>query len=248
MPPPLLPDEAKDFSDDTEPAEPGQQTRRSQRPALLVLGVIGVLLLGFAAGILVGNPLRQTQETPGTVDVGFSQDMSVHHAQAVQMSGIALAGASDTEVRRLAYDILTTQANQAGRMQGWLQLWGKPFVGPDGYMGWMSDMSDMTGMSGMQHGATTQHSGPVQTMPGMATEQELSTLRTATGPALDTLFLQLMLRHHQGGMPMIQYAAQHADTDAVRSLADSMVKTQTSEAQLMAQMLKDRGAAQLPLN
>ncbi|WP_067702269.1 DUF305 domain-containing protein [Nocardia jejuensis] len=223
-------------------AEPEQQQdRRSQKPALLVLGAIAVVLLGFAAGILVGNPLGQSRTEPGAVDVGFSQDMSVHHAQAVQMSGVALAGTTDPDVKRLSYDILTTQANQAGRMQGWLQLWDKPLIAPDGYMGWMTDMS-----SHHQSG-TAAHSGAVQTMPGMATEQELTALRGASGPALDTLFLQLMLRHHQGGLPMIEYAAQRADTDAVRSLADSMVKTQTSEADLMTKMLAARGASPLPL-
>ncbi|MEV6771581.1 DUF305 domain-containing protein [Nocardia sp. NPDC051030] len=237
-----MPDRSSDPEEPT--VEPDERPRRSQKPALLVLGVIGVLLLGFAAGILIGNPLDEAQAAPGTVDVGFSQDMSVHHTQAVQMSGIALAGSTDQDVKRLAYDILTTQANQAGRMQGWLQQWDKPLIGADGYMGWMTDTSSH------HHGgaSSTAMSGPMQTMPGMASEQELSALRQATGPALDTLFLQLMLRHHQGGMPMIEYAAQRADTDAVRSLAESMAKTQASEADLMTKMLAARNTTPLPLN
>ncbi|GAB2702093.1 hypothetical protein GCM10027089_25210 [Nocardia thraciensis] len=164
----------------------------------------------------------------------------MHHAQAVQMAGLELFGGSDADVRRLAYDILTTQQNQAGRMQGWLQLWDKPTVNPDGYMG---RMTESTG--GHDHG--TRHAGPTPSMPGMASAPEVEQLRRSTGPALDTLFVQLMLRHHRGGIPMTDYAATRADTDAVRSLATSMAATQQGEIQLITQMLAARGAIPLPL-
>lgn len=224
---------------DSDPV-PVQRPQRNQRPALLVLGALVVVLLAFAAGMLVGNSTKDTAGTPGAVDIGFSQDMSVHHSQAVEMSAIAMSGSTDPSIKRLAYDILTTQQNQAGRMQAWLALWGEPLLPADGYMGWMTESTS--------HHGGAQHSGPVATMPGMASEAELVALRTATGPALDKLFLQLMLRHHQGGMPMIEYAAQRADTDQVRALAGSMAKTQASEAQLMTQMLTERGSTALPLN
>ncbi|MEU2043189.1 DUF305 domain-containing protein [Nocardia niwae] len=221
----------------------GGQFRR-QRTALLTLGIIGAILIGFAIGVLARIPLDGAKEPdPGPVDIGFSQDMSAHHAQAVEMAGVVLVRSTDTEVRRLAYDILTTQQSQIGRMQGWLQLWGEPAQGVDGFMGWMSEQ-----MSGHDHSGADMphHSGPVSTMPGMATPAELAALRQATSPKLDTMFLQLMLRHHQGGLSMIDYAAQHADTTAVRTLAETMATTQRGESDLMATMLTARGAAPLP--
>ncbi|WP_330183099.1 DUF305 domain-containing protein [Nocardia sp. NBC_01503] len=226
---------------DSETTEPVAPPHRSQRSVLLVLGVIAVLLTGFAAGLLVGKQQDSSQK-PSAVDIGFSQDMSVHHLQAVEMSALAYDGSTDPAVKRLAYDILTTQENQAGRMQGWLQSWGEPQLSVGGYMGWMTDMS------AHHHSGTAEHSGPVAAMPGMASTEELAALRQATGPALDIMFLQLMLRHHQGGMPMAEYAAQRADVEVVRSLADSMVKTQSSEATLMTQMLAERHADPLPFN
>ncbi|WP_084483913.1 DUF305 domain-containing protein [Nocardia anaemiae] len=217
---------------------------RQQRTPLLVLGAIGILLIGFAVGVLARLPLDSKSEPdPGAVDIGFSQDMSAHHAQAVEMAGVALIGSTDNDVRRLAYDILTTQQGQIGRMQGWLQMWGKPNQNVDGYMGWMS------GPAGHAHsGAEHAMSGPTASMPGMATTAELTALRQATGPALDTMFLQLMLRHHQGGLAMIQYAAQHAETTAVRTLASTMATTQQGEAQLITTMLTARNATALPQN
>ncbi|WP_433756999.1 DUF305 domain-containing protein [Nocardia sp. CA-135398] len=221
----------------------GAQARR-QRTPLLVLGAIGVLLIGFAVGVLARLPLDSNSEPdPGAVDIGFSQDMSAHHAQAVEMAGVALIGSTDNDVRRLAYDILTTQQGQIGRMQGWLQMWGKPNQNVDGYMGWMTEPA------GHSHsGADHAMSGPTASMPGMATTAELTALRQATGPALDTMFLQLMLRHHQGGLEMIKYAAQHAETTAVRTLASTMATTQQGEAQLITTMLTARNATPLPQN
>ncbi len=221
----------------------GGQFRR-QRTALLTLGIIGAILIGFAIGVLARIPLdRSPEPDPDPVDVGFSQDMSAHHAQAVEMAGVVLVRSTDTEVRRLAYDILTTQQSQIGRMQGWLQLWGEPAQGLDGFMGWMTEP-----MGGHDHAGANMphHSGPVSAMPGMATPAELAALRQATGPALDTKFLQLMLRHHQGGLSMIDYAAQHAATTAVRTLAETMATTQRGESDLMTTMLTARGAAPLP--
>ncbi|MET7773402.1 DUF305 domain-containing protein [Nocardia sp. NPDC005366] len=226
--------------------EPGDATGtgliaqiRRQRTALLVLGAIGAILIGFAMGTLARIPLDGASEPdPDVVDIGFTQDMSAHHAQAVEMAGIALMRSTDTDVRRLAYDIMTTQQAQIGRMQGWLQLWGKPAQSVDGYMGWMT--ASHTG--GHDHTMT----GPTATMPGMATADELAALRQSAD--LDPLFLQLMLRHHQGGLAMIEYAAEHATTTAVHTLAATMAETQKNESQLITKLLTARGGAPLPLN
>ncbi|MEU7768349.1 DUF305 domain-containing protein [Nocardia sp. NPDC049190] len=220
---------------------------RRQRTALLILGAIGAILIGFAVGVLARIPLSDSPgPDPGPVDVGFSQDMSAHHAQAVEMAGVALIRSTDNDVRRLAYDILTTQQSQIGRLQGWLQLWGKPAQSVDGYMGWMIEPSGghvHSGASSPDH----EMSGPMTAMPGMATPADLAALRQATGPTLDTLFLQLMLRHHQGGLSMIDFAARHAETTAVTALAETMATTQRGESDLMTRMLTARGATPIPV-
>ena len=47
-------------------------------------------------------------------------------------------------------------------------------------------------------------------MPGMATDAQMKRLQSLHGNALDVFFLQLMIHHHQGGIPMARYAAAHA--------------------------------------
>ncbi|MBY6350528.1 DUF305 domain-containing protein [Rhodococcoides corynebacterioides] len=221
--------------------------RRSQRGPLLALGAVALLLVGFAVGFLAQLALRD--DTPphpalDSVDVGFAQDMTVHHNQAIEMATVALGSATDPLVRNLAYDILTTQQNQVGQMQGWLALWDAPPLPTGGYMGWMSDDSGHGGHGGGgMAGMSGSGDGTVAAMPGMATAQDMTNLRAATGPAADVLFLQLMLRHHQGGLSMMEYGATHASTAVVRQLAQTMVDTQQSESQLMTQMLTEKGAA-----
>ena len=63
-------------------------------------------------------------------------------------------------------------------------------------------------------------------MPGMATDSEIAKLQGLTGTESDIYFLQLMIRHHQGGVPMMQYAAEHATNPVVRNFASKMAQSQ----------------------
>ena len=80
----------------------------------------------------------------------------------------------------------------------------------------------------------------------MASPADLERLRASNGAQFDVLFLQLMLRHHQGGAPMAKYAAQHAETAQVRNLAEKIVISQGAESEYLAQLIAQRGAQPLP--
>jgi uncharacterized protein (DUF305 family) len=80
----------------------------------------------------------------------------------------------------------------------------------------------------------------------MATTAELTKLKSLSGKALDVYFLQLMIRHHKGGLEMAEYGAAHAEVPAVRALARAIAQSQTAESDLMKGMLEERGAQPLP--
>jgi uncharacterized protein (DUF305 family) len=203
----------------------------------VLVAVIAVALVALGGGLAVGLGIgRQPTPTADSVDAGFSRDMAVHHRQGVEMANLAPERSSDPEVRQLAFDISATQTNQAGRMEGWLSLWGLSRSGGD-HMAWMG--GGHTGHSG--HDASD---GAV--MPGMATEAELAQLRSLSGPAFDVEFLRLMTRHHQGGFDMAEYAAENGDVTAVRTLARSIADTQSAEVRTMVGMLTARGGTPLP--
>lgn len=222
-------------------------TSRWMRTIVLGGAVLAVLLLGASLGLVAQLERGAPQPGADSVDVGFSQDMSVHHRQAVLMAGLARDRSTDTEIRSLAFDIERTQLEQVGRMQGWLSLWNAPVLPTDGPMTWMSGEP----MPGMAHGygnesADGSGAGAPRTMPGMASAAELDQLRAAVGRDFDVLFLKLMLRHHQGGVPMAQYAAEHAEAAQVRNLAEKMLVAQTAESEYLAKLITQRGAQPFP--
>lgn len=199
--------------------------------ALIAIGGAGSVILGIGS---TENP------TADSVDAGFARDMSNHHGQAVLMAGLARDRSTDPAVALMAYDIETVQLSQVGLMQGWLHLWGLSQSAGEP-MSWMGDSSGMTGMAGMDMSGFGS-----ALMPGMANAQELDELRAAQGTEFDVLFLRLMIRHHQGGSAMANYAADHADVEAVRTLARSIAETQAAEIGTLTDMLTARGGTPLP--
>ncbi|AJE40412.1 DUF305 domain-containing protein [Streptomyces nodosus] len=168
--------------------------------------------------------------TADSADAGFARDMTVHHQQAVEMSFVVRDRTGDEEVRRLAYDIAQTQANQRGMLLGWLDLWGLPKVSADPPMTWMG----MGGMASGEDGAL---------MPGMATDTEMKKLNSLSGKQAEIFYLQLMTDHHKGGVHMAEGCVAKCSVDVERRLARGMVDAQRSEIELMTTMLKERGAA-----
>ena len=138
----------------------------------------------------------------------------------------------------------STQLAQSSEMAGWLTVWGQPQLPEAGaaHMEWMSEGGTHPHSNG-EGGTTT---GAVRRMPGMATSDELNRLRTLTGKELDVFFLQLMLRHHEGGLEMAEYAADHAQHGYARNLASKIVQSQGNESDMMKTYLAERGAQPLP--
>ncbi|MEW2446646.1 DUF305 domain-containing protein [Streptomyces parvulus] len=164
-----------------------------------------------------------------SADAGFARDMSVHHQQAVEMSYVVRDRTDDEEVRRLAYDIAQTQANQRGMMIGWLDLWGLPKVSSDPPMSWM-------GMGGAPS------AGEGSLMPGMATDAEMEKLGTLNGKRAEVFYLQLMTEHHKGGVHMARGCVEKCTVGVEKRLAGGMVESQQSEIRLMTDLLAERGA------
>ncbi len=59
-------------------------------------------------------------------------------------------------------------------------------------------------------------------MPGMATREEIAKLKAAKGTDVDILFLQYMLRHHLGGIHMVDGVLAENPTREVKDLAETM--------------------------
>ncbi|SDC51548.1 Uncharacterized conserved protein, DUF305 family [Actinokineospora iranica] len=222
-------------------ADEGQTAGTAKRSAVVyAAAALAVLLVGAAIGMLITLSAVGRDDPPGadSVDVGFAQDMRTHHLQAITMAGWARNGSQDAEIRQLAFDIESTQLDQSGQFSGWLTAWGQPALAP-------IDQPHMRWMAGAAHGHGDGPAGTEQ-MPGMATSEELARLRNSTGAEFDVYFLQLMLRHHEGGLEMAAYAADHARLGYVRNMAAKIKQGQQAESTLLTDMLTARGSKPLP--
>ncbi|MBK8033090.1 MAG: DUF305 domain-containing protein [Chloroflexi bacterium] len=174
------------------------------------------LFVCLLAALLALIILRPTAEPPANAaELGFARDMIVHHAQAVDMAMLLYDRTDNPDLKTIALDMALTQQAQLGQMQGWLSVWGEPIASADLPMAWM----DMAVSSGL--------------MPGMATDDELASLRAADGSEADALFIPLMIAHHQGGVHMAQGLLARSDTPIVRRLAQSIIDAQQREIALL---------------
>ncbi|MGP3684242.1 DUF305 domain-containing protein [Streptomyces sp. IBSNAI002] len=189
----------------------------------------------LAAGLVTGRATAggasadHTAVSGSSPEAGFARDMSIHHAQAVEMSFIVRSRTDDPDISTLSYDIITTQSNQRGMMLDALQRWDLPVHSGAAPMAWMG-----------HGGHFEQRDGAL--MPGMATNTELARLKAAPAGEAEVLYLRLMVRHHQAGMDMAQGYVDRSVDPSLGWLARSMVAGQREDISLMKSMLVKRGA------
>jgi uncharacterized protein (DUF305 family) len=229
--------------------------RRPSRGRLTLAAIVAAVLVAvvaFSAGWLAAP--RTATPTDTGVEAGFARDMQTHHDQAVQMALIIREQSDDPAIRSLAYDIATSQAQQSGQMYAWLNAWGLPQASTQPEMTWMLqptlDGSDAHGHGGAAPTAAPDAGGaaaatpapmvPGEPMPGMATSADLDRLSSLTGVEAETLFLQLMIAHHKGGVEMAEAALSRTTNPLVTALAKAIVFAQSGEIQYMQELLAAR--------
>ncbi len=156
-------------------------------------------------------------------DVELATMMIPHHGQAITMAEMALTQGTDPKVKALASKIKAAQGPEIVRMSGWLTGWGAPVPDPAGDSG-------MSGMSGMSDEAG-----------GMMSAQQMTDLGSATGTAFDRMWLQMMVKHHEGAVAMARTALDEGTNAESKQLAQSIVDGQSTEIAQMSSILKGLG-------
>lgn len=212
------------------------ETPLEARPArgrrLIIALACACTVLLLAAALSIGMFLS-TLRSPGddSAEAGFARDMSIHHGQAVEMAMLAVQRSDQSEIRTLGIDISLTQQAQIGMMRAWLRQWNLSPTGSGARMSWMQDSSagDHAGMAS----APPSNGG---SMPGMASADEIGLLRKLSGAAFDGSFVELMIRHHNGGIVMADAVLRLDPDDQVRELAESIKRSQRSEIDALNQL------------
>jgi uncharacterized protein (DUF305 family) len=166
-------------------------------------------------GIGVGQPTPSSSATFNSADVSFTSEMILHHQQAVEMAQMAEQRASNAQVKQLATRIVQAQEPEIATMSGWLRRWGEPMPSPS---------TDQNGQGGDDG-------------PGMMTDQEMKDLEAASGTDFDRMFLQMMIRHHQGAVEMADAEQQQGQDPQAKQLATKISRDQTAEINEMQDLL-----------
>jgi uncharacterized protein (DUF305 family) len=213
---------------DSAPA--GGATRRWMLIAFAIL-LVGALAFAIGRFSTFG---ASGATTPGndSPEAGFARDMQVHHAQAIEMAMEIYRKTEDDELRVLSYDIATSQGGQRGEMFDWLVQWGlRQSGGP--MMAWMSESDAAHGHGGAGEPMTDAEAREAM---GMASPEEIAALQDATGQEADCLFLELMIRHHEGAIPMAAAVIELGSEPRVLEVAGSIEAGQTAEIDAMRSM------------
>jgi uncharacterized protein (DUF305 family) len=149
-------------------------------------------------------------------DVEFAQGMIAHHEQAVEMAEIALdpnrqAGA---EVTDLATRIQAAQEPEIEQLTAWLTAAGESIT---------MDLGEGHDMSSME---------------GMMTAEQMDALAVATGTEFDTMWLEMMIAHHEGAISQSQTVKANGSNPDVLALADQIIAAQQGEIAEMQALLQ----------
>ena len=125
--------------------------------------------------------LEHVTHTPA--DVRFMQGMIPHHAQALEMAALIPERTDHEGLLLLGRRIEISQRDEIAWMTRWLENRGEtpPMVG-----------------AGHAHGL-----GDGELMPGMLSQEEMAALAAARGAEFDRLFLEGMVKHHEGALTMV---------------------------------------------
>lgn len=135
------------------------------------------------------------------------------------MTALLVERSARDDMKMLAKRIDVSQADEIKMMQQWLASRGQDV--PDEH-------------AHHAHGATL--------MPGMLTPEEMAQLAAANGVEFDRLFLEFMIKHHDGALVMVQelFATPGAGQDSeIFSFASDVDADQRMEIDRMGAMLKE---------
>jgi uncharacterized protein (DUF305 family) len=171
------------------------------------------------------GPSATAAAKPNAADVHFMSGMIPHHAQAILIAGWAPSHGARPDIQRLAERIVVAQRDEIELMQSWLRERGQPVPAAN------ATHLRMT-MGGMTHDML---------MPGMLNDEELKRLDAARGSDFDRLFLQAMIKHHQGAVAMVdelEAANGSRQDETVFRFSSDVYADQTTEIAFMQKMLE----------
>ena len=153
-------------------------------------------------------------------DVAFTSNMIRHQAQAVVIANMANAQATDPKLKQLATQMMATQQPQLKTMSDQMTRWGMPLPAMDN--------GNDTGSMGAGNN-------------GMMTSAQISALRKARGAGFDRMWLQTMIKNHQGAVTISRTELAQGSNPDNKKLAQAIIDAQSADITQMSSMLATLG-------
>ena len=171
-------------------------------------------------GVGEATDLSKVGATPA--DIKFMQGMIGHHAQAVEMVALIPSHSQNDDLKKLGMRIDVSQQDEIKMMRGWLTA--RRAALPD------------------EHA----HHMPGGMMPGMLSPEEMTALAAGRGTEFDRLFLEGMIKHHQGAITMVEElfnsprAGQESDINAFAADVDADQRMEIGRMGAMLNAIKEK--------
>jgi uncharacterized protein (DUF305 family) len=194
-----------------------------------LIGVAAAAAIALLAGCSGNNDMAGTNHsstapapTSGQAagnnadDITFAQGMVPHHQQAIDMAKLVPTRSQNPKVLDLAKKVEAAQDPEIKKMNEWLKTWGA---------------SASTSMPGMDHGS-------MPGMSGMMSAADMKMLEQAKGAAFDKMWLEMMIKHHEGAVEMAKTELAKGSSADAKKLAQDIIDAQQKEITEMQGMLK----------
>lgn len=147
-------------------------------------------------------------------DIAFVTRMIPHHRQALEMTALVAGRHQSPEIAQLAERITISQQDEIALMERWLVDRREALPSPH-----------------------ADHVGHGDLMPGMLDQTDLTRLAQAKGPAFDRLFLEYMIRHHQGAVTMVDQLYQAGG--GIEPSSDRLAREVNADQQIEIRRMRD---------
>ncbi|HEY0951008.1 DUF305 domain-containing protein [Nocardioides sp.] len=159
-------------------------------------------------------------------DVAFATQMIPHHAQALAMVDLTSGRDLSPEVEKLTEDIRAAQGPEIEQMVDWLTAWDEPVP---------ETMRDHANAE--DHGMSGHDMDDSSDMPGMMSDEDMSRLESARGADFQTMWLEMMIEHHEGAIEMAKQELADGTFGPAQELATSIETSQQAEIDHMKNLL-----------
>ena len=159
-----------------------------------------------------GSPATETSATPtAQYDLQFIDSLTRHHQMAIDMATMAAPKFEHQPLKDAAKTTVDDQTKEIAQLRQWRDQW-YPGAAP-------AESMQMPGMSSMS--------------------MDMSHMQSMTGHALDMMFMDMMIPHHEGGVAMGQDALAKAEHPEIKEFAQKMIEKQKKEIEQMQQWKKE---------